>query len=712
MTRLSPTLVLGLFAVSACSSSEVSPGPGTDPGVPAEPTEPRDPRSDPEPSRPTSSLPTSIRQVGPAGGYVPSILFLSSSEVFLSADDTGGLFRSTDGGRRWALVGGFPRDHSSYALASNPQRTETLYAPSYAGLGLARSLDGGDSWEVFREGLPDEPDSARVFDLAISEAGDRLFLATVSGLYRSDDDGESWSLVFSEPVSTVEISLDDSTVYAGTPAGQLMAAPMPGDRLSPFATCTDSEGLALGIEDLTLTRKTLYVGCAQGTVIAIDEEGLTYLSRDATPFGSGLFTRLHVQEGMQPGQDRLLVGTTAGGAEPYGVFRSFDSGRSFERVFPEISVFSIAVDPRDPETVIVGGAPDRVWRSENIEDGTPIFTDVSDGVFAHAGVVAVDPSDPERWLMSSTVFLSGPRDTLFETEDGGERWRAIPFQDPGAPELGQLAVTALALLDDTIYLATPRGLSGAREPAAVYRSTNGSSGPWERDLTANVVIGSLAWGLLDTEPWLFGSTLAAPDQTDLGIYARSAHDSQWHRGLIGTRLNRIVVSDATGRIQVWGLGEDAHLIEFDGTPAGLDMSCAFGAPLREGESLTSAARNEDDTRSMWFGTDQGRLLSLTGIQGCEGEDFRWRQISTPLSDSEITGVFSLGRGQWLLGGLTFSERWPADSVSGLFMSGDDGLTFSRLDNTRLSSTIPLTMARIEAGRFLVGTVAAGILVAE
>jgi hypothetical protein len=64
------------------------------------------------------------------------------------------------------------------------------------GLFVARTQDGGESWEQLREGLPQENAYDVVYRHALGNSGDRLtFGSTTGNLYLSENRGESWSVV-------------------------------------------------------------------------------------------------------------------------------------------------------------------------------------------------------------------------------------------------------------------------------------------------------------------------------------------------------------------------------------------------------------------------------------------------------------------------------------------------------------------------------------
>jgi len=146
----------------------------------------------------------------------PDLVYIAALGDVFGANEERGIFRSRDGGRTWSKV--LYRDANTGAvdLAMDPCNPRILFAAFWQtrrnfwnissggpGSGLFRSKDGGESWtEVSRNpGLPTGPlgklgaaaspaRSGRVWALVETEA-------EKTGLYRSEDYGESWALISS-----------------------------------------------------------------------------------------------------------------------------------------------------------------------------------------------------------------------------------------------------------------------------------------------------------------------------------------------------------------------------------------------------------------------------------------------------------------------------------------------------------------------------------
>jgi photosystem II stability/assembly factor-like uncharacterized protein len=118
-----------------------------------------------------------------------------------------GIFRSTDAGAHWTQLKS-PFDDFGFAVAAHPREPGTAWfvpaikdemrLPRDGALSVTRTTDGGQTWQCFREGLPqrDAFDLIYRHGLDVDETGERLAMGSTTGsLWASDDAGESWTLV-------------------------------------------------------------------------------------------------------------------------------------------------------------------------------------------------------------------------------------------------------------------------------------------------------------------------------------------------------------------------------------------------------------------------------------------------------------------------------------------------------------------------------------
>lgn len=118
-----------------------------------------------------------------------------------------GVFFSGDGAESWKKVSqpeqgihfGFPvaadpRDGRTAWLV--PGKSDMVRTTVGGALFVARTQDGGESWQAFRKGLPQEHAYDVVLRHALASTGDRVaFGSTTGNLYVSEDRGESWQTV-------------------------------------------------------------------------------------------------------------------------------------------------------------------------------------------------------------------------------------------------------------------------------------------------------------------------------------------------------------------------------------------------------------------------------------------------------------------------------------------------------------------------------------
>ena len=149
----------------------------------------------------------------------PDIVFVAALGPLWRTGGERGLYKTTDGGETWTRVA-FANDRAGFEdVEIHPKDPNIMFATSWErqrgpyylqsggpGSGLWKSTDGGDTWEkVQPEGLPTTelgrmnvafaPSYPRVMYLMVEAAAPEGEEERLSGLYRSDDGGESWRRV-------------------------------------------------------------------------------------------------------------------------------------------------------------------------------------------------------------------------------------------------------------------------------------------------------------------------------------------------------------------------------------------------------------------------------------------------------------------------------------------------------------------------------------
>ena len=156
----------------------------------------------------------------------PSIVYVGALGHVYGPSEDRGVYKSVDGGSHWARVLGLGPEIGISDLAMCASTPQLLFAgawhtrrppwSAYApvdgpGGGLYRSQDAGKTWSrLVGNGLPEgdwgrvgvdvAPDGKRVYALIeVKKAEAKKTEAKKSGLYRSDDGGNTWALANADP---------------------------------------------------------------------------------------------------------------------------------------------------------------------------------------------------------------------------------------------------------------------------------------------------------------------------------------------------------------------------------------------------------------------------------------------------------------------------------------------------------------------------------
>jgi photosystem II stability/assembly factor-like uncharacterized protein len=143
-----------------------------------------------------------------------------------------GIFRSTDGGRTFAKVLYKDENTGGNDVAIDPSNPQVVYASLWearqgpwenaawggVGGGIFKSTDGGTTWRQLTGGLP----AVTQANLAIAPSDPRRIYASVAtgqptSIYRSDDAGESWTRITTDPRPATRIGGGDLAVPAVDP---------------------------------------------------------------------------------------------------------------------------------------------------------------------------------------------------------------------------------------------------------------------------------------------------------------------------------------------------------------------------------------------------------------------------------------------------------------------------------------------------------------
>ncbi len=144
----------------------------------------------------------------------PDIVIVAGLGHPYGANEMRGVFRTLDGGKTWEKVLYINHNTGAIQVEFDPTNPEIIFADlwehregpwenaSFSGKssGLYKSIDGGTNWTKLTQGLPTGEQGLGRIGFGISPSDSKRMYATVdagasSGLYRSDNGGESWKRV-------------------------------------------------------------------------------------------------------------------------------------------------------------------------------------------------------------------------------------------------------------------------------------------------------------------------------------------------------------------------------------------------------------------------------------------------------------------------------------------------------------------------------------
>ncbi len=313
------------------------------------------------------------------------------------------LYRLDSGETAWAQIGSLPGEFIGSVLVDRSDANVVYVATAF---GLYRSGDGGATLAS----IAPSPSFGSLNSLQQDDVG-RLWVAQGTSLFRSADQGQTWTTLSLTQVSRAAVFAGQPASVAAVTSGALQFS---SDDGASFLTRALPTGVTTGVPFLASATELFLVASTDG-VYRSQDAGQTWSTANTGMRGhkiTALFT-------PSPG---LLVLSL-----PTGNYRSTDNGQSWSLIasLPAAK----ANDMAELQGVLFGCGSDGVYRSTDsgqswtLTSGTPIgfrTISVGGGALYAAGRVNVSGSVQEAVLQSSdgaswTVTATFPSTTTLGT---------------------------------------------------------------------------------------------------------------------------------------------------------------------------------------------------------------------------------------------------------------------------------------------------------
>lgn len=176
--------------------------------------------------------------IGPNGGYFKDFTFhpTNSQIIFAGSDDSGGIWKSMDGGQTWTLTTSAIPNFTGWKVVIDKTDPNIVYGCDlYGRYGMIKSTNGGNSWQVINSGLSSRYDKM-VTGIAIANGTpDTLLISTGyeetgtpprpgNGIFKSFNAGLTWSPAGLQGTTTPCIASNGAAgaIFAGTRGKGLM----------------------------------------------------------------------------------------------------------------------------------------------------------------------------------------------------------------------------------------------------------------------------------------------------------------------------------------------------------------------------------------------------------------------------------------------------------------------------------------------------------
>lgn len=403
-------------------------------------------------------------------------LFVATTGVLYGKNVERGLYRSINAGTTWEKVLYVSDSTAVIDVVMNPVNTNILFAATwertrrpwqrdYAGetTGVYRSLDGGDSWIKLTNGLPVDSEENGRIGLTISPSNPNVIYAsyttnhitnTFNGLYKTTNNGDTWSLVALNDISNVNSSF-------GWYFGNIRVHPTNENEvyvLGQLLYKTTNGGTNWNqIFGMHVDHHSMEYSKSNPNFMLSGNDGGLYISEDAGANWSH-FENLPITQFYNIEVDELQPQRLFGGAQDNNTLRTVTGNNNDWNSILGGDGFQVNVDKNNSNNVYAESQFGNLFRS--IDGGNTMLN----------GLNGIDGNDRNNWNTPveispfNTNVLYYGSNKLYQSVDKAESWTVISddltngMHPSGATSYGTLTCIAPSYQNlDVVYTGSDDG---------------------------------------------------------------------------------------------------------------------------------------------------------------------------------------------------------------------------------------------------------------
>lgn len=429
-------------------------------------------------------------------------IFVAAVGSYFAPNPERGLYRSEDGGQTWERIFYLNDTTGAIDLVMHPTDPNTLYVAMWQRLrqvtgtrlygpssGVYRSRDGGDTWTLLDSatGLPDANQSYRSdggvgigrIGLAVSVSHPNTLYAYYNdganyiGLYRTDDGGDTW--YDADTDGEVGLGSDGFSWYFG----QVRVHPNDPNEVYAmdvrFLHSTDGGGDWRMQTGTHVDHHALAFHPTRPAYLLNGNDGGLAISEDRGRTWRKVFN-LPITQFYEINFDPSNPERLYGGTQDNGTLRTMTGAVDDWQHILGGDGFYVNIDPTDPNTIYASSQWGQLGKAST---GSVAFMPALEGIPSRnvqkrnwSTPIILDLSNPQRLYYGT--------DRIHRSEDGADTWTAISPPMPRQPTsqlLGTITTIAIAPSNPTVVYA-------GTDDGQVWRTTD--DGLSWRNITGNL----------------------------------------------------------------------------------------------------------------------------------------------------------------------------------------------------------------------------------